>query len=69
MTAVSQGSPAELGGLQVRDLIISVNEIPAVSIRDTLDYIADTEPGNSVTFEVNRNGAMLILEMVVAELP
>jgi serine protease DegS len=69
VTAISQGSPAELGGLQVRDLIISVNEIPAVSIRDTLDYIADTEPGNSVTFEVNRNGAIIKLDLIVAELP
>ena len=68
VTAVVQGSPAELGGLQVNDLILSVNNIPAINIRDTLDHIADTTPGNSVSFEVNREGAILKLDMTVAEL-
>jgi serine protease DegS len=68
VTAVGQGSPAEQGGLQIRDLILSVNDIPANSIRDTLDYIADTVPGDTVTFEVNRDGTVLKLDMLVAEL-
>ncbi|MGK0382688.1 MAG: serine protease DegS, partial [Flavobacteriales bacterium] len=41
---------------------------PAISIRDTLDYIAATVPGNNVTFEVNRNGSILKLDMTVVEL-
>lgn len=68
VTAIGQGSPAELGGLQVRDLIQSVNEIPAIGIRDTLDYIADTSPGKILTLEVNRDGTILKLSMMVAEL-
>ncbi|MEP1448159.1 MAG: trypsin-like peptidase domain-containing protein [Paraglaciecola sp.] len=68
VTAVSQGTPAELGGLQVDDLILSVNTLPAVSIRETLDYIADTTPGSTVTLEVNRDGKILQLDMVVGEL-
>jgi serine protease DegS len=68
VTAVGQGSPAEQGGLQIRDLILSVNDIPASSIRDTLDYIADTVPGDTVTFEVNRDGTVLKLDMLVGEL-
>jgi serine protease DegS len=68
VTAVGQGSPAEQGGLQIRDLILSVNDISANSIRDTLDYIADTVPGDTVTFEVNRDGTVLKLDMTVAEL-
>jgi serine protease DegS len=68
VTAVVQGSPAEIGGLQIRDLILSVNDIPANSIRDTLDYIANTTPGETVTLQVNRDGTILKLDMIVAEL-
>jgi serine protease DegS len=68
VTAVGQGSPAEIGGLRIRDLILSVNNVPTISIRDTLDYIASTEPGNNVTFEVNRNGSILKLDMTIVEL-
>lgn len=68
VTAVGRAGPAELGGLQVRDLILSVDNIPASNIRDTLDYIANTTPGKSVTLEVNRGGAILKLNMIVSEL-
>lgn len=68
VTAIGQGSPAEIGGLRIRDLILSVNNVPTISIRDTLDYIASTEPGNNVTFEVNRNGSILKLDMTIVEL-
>jgi serine protease DegS len=68
VTAIVKGSPAEFGGLQVRDLILSVNDIPASSIRDTLDFIADSAPGITVTFEVNRDGTILKLDMIVAQL-
>jgi serine protease DegS len=65
---VTKGDPAELAGLKVKDLILSVNNIPASSIRDTLDYIADTAPGQTITLEVNRDGVLLKLDVVVAEL-
>ncbi|WP_299080070.1 trypsin-like peptidase domain-containing protein [uncultured Paraglaciecola sp.] len=68
VTAVSQGSPAEAGGLQIRDLILSVDKLQTTSIRDTLDYISNTTPGQTVTFKVNRNGKIIELQMVVAEL-
>jgi serine protease DegS len=68
VTDVIKGRPAEIGGLQVGDLILSVDDIPASSIRDTLDYIADTAPGNTITFEVNRDGSILKLDLTVAEL-
>lgn len=68
VTAIRQGSSAELGGLQVKDLILSVNDIAAIDVRDTLDYIANTTPGTTISFEVNRDGTILKLDLIVSEL-
>lgn len=68
VTGVGQDSPAEIGGLKARDVILSVNEIPANSIRETLDYITDTTPGTVITLEINRDGTIMKLDMLVAEL-
>ena len=68
VTGVVQGSPAEKGGLKVGDLILSVDKISANSIRDTLDYIASTTPNSPVSFKIDRDGAILELNLIVAKL-
>jgi serine protease DegS len=68
VTAIVKGNPAELGGLQVGDIILTVDDNQTSSIRNALDYIADTAPGQIITFEVNRDGTILKLDMIVAEL-
>ncbi|MFT6988342.1 MAG: serine protease DegS [Paraglaciecola sp.] len=68
VTAVDQGRPAEIGGLQVGDVILSVDGIPANNIRKSLEYISNTPPGKEVQLEISRNEQMLKLKMTVAEL-
>jgi serine protease DegS len=68
VTDVVRGKPADLGGLQVKDIILSVDGIPTTSVRETLEYITDTRPGTQVLVEVNRNGTTVNLTLTVAEL-
>ncbi|MCF2947605.1 trypsin-like peptidase domain-containing protein [Paraglaciecola aquimarina] len=68
VTGVVRGKPAELGGLQVNDIILSVDGLATTSIRDTLNYITNTAPGTSVKLEVTRNSQNIELTMEVAEL-
>jgi serine protease DegS len=68
VTAVANNSPAQRGGLKVQDIIININGMPANSVRKTLDYIADTTPGDQLAVEVSRNGQLQQLQMTVAEL-
>jgi serine protease DegS len=68
VTAVIPGGPAEIGGLQVNDMVVAVDGIAAEDMRKTLQYITDTAPGKKIVLEVNRNNALLRIQVDVAEL-
>lgn len=67
VNAIAQGGPAELAGLQVNDIILAVDGIPADSIRKTLEYISGTLPGNEIEVEVSRDNQKIKLKITVAE--
>jgi serine protease DegS len=67
VNAIAQGGPAELAGLQVNDIILAVDGIPADSIRKTLEYISGTLPGKEIEVEVSRDNQKIKLKMTVAE--
>ena len=68
VTELVQAGPAEIGGLQVNDMVVAVDGIPADDMRKTLQYITDTPPCKKIELEVNRNNRLLKIEVVVAEL-
>ena len=68
VTSVTAGKPAAIAGLQVGDVVMSIDEQPANDLRKTQQYITDTLPGKTVILEVNRNNTLLQLPVVVAEL-
>lgn len=68
VTALVQGGPAEISGLQVNDMVIAVDGILAEDMRKTLQYITETAPGKKIELEVNRNNTLLKIQVVVAEL-
>lgn len=68
VTGLVQGYPAEMGGLQVNDIVVAVDGIPADDMRKTLQYITETAPGKKIELEVNRNNELLKIQVVVAEL-
>lgn len=68
---VVAGSPAEAAGLQVNDVIVSVDGNPLAQDMSLTDAIGAMKPGETVTLEVQRAGetANLSLDVTLAENP
>lgn len=57
VTSVIQGSNAQKAGMQKRDLIKKVNGTEVTSQADIDKVLKDSKVGDTVTFEIRRNGA------------
>jgi putative serine protease PepD len=57
ITAVTAGTPAAAAGLQVNDVITSIDGHPITSSTDAADYITSQAPGTKVTIQYQRGGA------------
>ncbi|MGO4893302.1 trypsin-like peptidase domain-containing protein [Flavobacterium sp. W21_SRS_FM6] len=68
VTSVTPSSPAEVSGLHVGDIVVSVDTLAANDLRKTLDFISNTLPGKTMELKVNRNKTLLTIPIVVAEL-
>jgi serine protease DegS len=68
VSGVNRGGPADKAGLQVRDIILSLDGLATTNVRNTLDYITNTAPGRIVKVEVLRDRQKLVLPMTVTEL-
>ncbi|MGK7591548.1 PDZ domain-containing protein, partial [Salmonella enterica] len=51
---VSPDGPAANAGIQVNDLIISVDNKPAISALETMDQVAEIRPGSVIPVVVMR---------------
>jgi serine protease DegS len=69
LTRVEAGSPAEVAGLRVTDVITHVNGQPVVVWQDALRHIARMEPGTEVVLTGKRLGRPFRVEARVAERP
>ncbi|GGW81010.1 trypsin-like peptidase domain-containing protein [Alteromonas halophila] len=68
VTAVAQNSPADKAGLTQGDILLAIDGIRLESASKTLDMIAETDPGTELELEVSRDGDLLTMNVVVAEL-
>ena len=66
---VSPDGPAAQAGIQVNDLIISVNTKPAVSALETMDQVAEIRPGSVISVVVMRDDKQLTLQVTIQEYP
>jgi putative serine protease PepD len=57
ITAVTAGTPAAAAGLQVNDVITSIDGRPITSSTDAADYITSQAPGTKVIIQYQRGGA------------
>ncbi|SCC44115.1 outer membrane-stress sensor serine endopeptidase DegS [Kosakonia oryziphila] len=66
---VSPGGPAARAGIQVNDVITSVNGKAAVSALETMDQVAEIRPGSVIPVEVMRDDKKLTLQVTIEEYP
>ncbi|MCT4705470.1 outer membrane-stress sensor serine endopeptidase DegS [Enterobacteriaceae bacterium H11S18] len=66
---VSPDGPAAKAGIQVNDVIVSVNHKPAISALETMDQVAEIRPGSVIPVEVMREDKKLMLQVTIQEYP
>ncbi|MEQ4450312.1 outer membrane-stress sensor serine endopeptidase DegS [Kosakonia sp. YIM B13605] len=66
---VSPDGPAARAGIQVNDVITSVNGKPAVSALETMDQVAEIRPGSEIPVEVMRDDKKLTFKVTIQEYP
>jgi serine protease DegS len=66
--AVTRNSPADVAGLRVNDILLSINGVQVESAAKALDMIAETQPGSEITLMVSRNDEVISMMVVVGEL-
>ncbi|MCF7202529.1 DegQ family serine endoprotease [Pseudomonas oligotrophica] len=66
---VMDGSPAARGGLQVGDVIVSMNGKPIIMSADLPHLVGSLKPGTEATFQVVRNGERKKLDIEIGALP
>jgi len=66
---VQTGSPAAKGGIEVGDIITSVDDKEVADSRDLARIVAAIAPGTSVKIDVFRNGQDKVLNVTLGELP
>ena len=62
---MTEGAPADKAGLKANDVIIKVNDKAIKDSNDLVQVIADTDPGDIVTFSVYRQGDELTLTVEI----
>ena len=65
--AIERGSPADLGGMRLGDVITNVAGRAVADMNSTLKAIADVAPGRSVPVKVLRRGVELTLPVTVGK--
>jgi serine peptidase DegS len=69
LTEVYEGGPAASAGLQVADVILSINGEPILQMRQALLVAASTEPGDEVDVVAWRNGNEFHATVIATERP
>ena len=67
ITDVTLGSPAAKAGLQRGDIIYQIDGVEVTSITQALDKVAETIPGNQLTFTLYRKGQPVNLPVTIVE--
>ncbi|TQI82407.1 DegS peptidase [Serratia fonticola] len=69
VTEITPNGPAASAGFHINDIIINVNNKPAISVLETMDQVAEIRPGTEIPVVVLRDGQRITLTMTVGEFP
>ncbi len=69
VVAVTDASPASVGGVLVGDVLMALDDHAVDSPEDLLDLLVGDRVGRTVTLDVRRGGATIELEVTVGERP
>lgn len=69
IASIGQNSPAAAVGLTVGDIIVKINDLPAINTRQMLNEVAAMKPGTVVKLEVLRGGRALEFNVTLAQRP
>jgi len=69
ISSVGKDTPADKGGIQEGDIILSFNERPMKSPNVLRNTVAGIKPGKTVPAEVMRNGKKMTLNITIEEQP
>lgn len=62
-------SPAEKSGLQAKDIVYEINNTPITSITQALDMVAETKPGTTLMFTIERDRKTIEVPVTIIEKP
>jgi serine protease Do len=69
ISEIIPGSPAEIAGLQRGDILTSIMDQPIDEDHPFRNVLFDFKPGDLVTFDVVRDGALIKQDVVLGEMP
>lgn len=70
ITRIAEGGPADQAGLLEGDLLISIDGRDILTFDGMIGYLfANTGPGDTVSFEVLRNGEVITIDLVLGARP
>lgn len=69
VSALDDKGPAAKAGIEVGDVLISVNDLPTLSTLGTLDRVAEIAPGTEIPIILIRDEYPMELKLIVGEYP
>lgn len=69
ITSVEPHSPAALAGIQRGDLLLGINNRAISGGHDAMNQVAGSQPGDTMTFKLWRNGKIFAVEVTIGTRP
>lgn len=66
---VAPNGPAAKSGILQGDIILSVDNKPAISAAETMDLVAEIRPGSKVPVKILRDGEVKDVDVIIEEIP